>query len=296
MSGNRVRFLGDAMAAVVQGVQEVRNLIGQPPVVISGLAVMCRLSSPYRATTDLDLVDRLLGQVPQLQVLRAARDAEPVEPAAVLLPTPYGQVKVDVLEVRQIEIDRPSDDPGDRLHASAHAWANDTGAAADIAGWGDVEVLAHHADAPFIRARAAGPPPDLADWERPLYDQVTTPLPNSSAPEPPTPPRIDRELGDGDQLGFGDGAVAVAVPGHTPGSVAIYLPRHQVLFAGDAAARRPDGAVMCGVFNVDRAQAAASFRRLGGLDVAVACFGHGDPLTGHATAALRAAAERLPTG
>lgn len=44
----------------------------------------------------------------------------------MLLPTPYGQVKVDVLEVRQIEIDQPSDDPGDRLHASAHAWANDT--------------------------------------------------------------------------------------------------------------------------------------------------------------------------
>jgi hypothetical protein len=77
---------------------------------------MCRLSSPYRATTDLDVVDRLHGEVPQLQVLRAAQGAKPVEPAAVLLPTPYGQVKVDVLEVRQIEIDHPSDDPGDRLH------------------------------------------------------------------------------------------------------------------------------------------------------------------------------------
>jgi hypothetical protein len=51
---------------------------------------------------------------------------EPVEPAAVLLPTPYGQVKVDVLEVRQVEIDQPSDDPSAGLHAFAHAWANDT--------------------------------------------------------------------------------------------------------------------------------------------------------------------------
>jgi hypothetical protein len=40
-------------------------------------------------------------------------------------------VKVDVLEVRQVELDLPSDDPGDRLHASAHAWANDT--ATDVA-------------------------------------------------------------------------------------------------------------------------------------------------------------------
>jgi hypothetical protein len=126
VSGKRVMFIGDAMAAVVQGAEEVRALIGQPPVVVGGLAVMCRLSSPYRATTDLDVIDRLLGEVPQLQVLRAARGAEPVEPTSVLLPTAYGQVKVDVLEVRQIEIDQPSDDPGDRLHASAHAWASDS--------------------------------------------------------------------------------------------------------------------------------------------------------------------------
>jgi hypothetical protein len=56
-----VSFIGDAMAAVVQGVEEVRTLLGQPPVVVGGLAVMCRLSRPYRATTDLDVVDRLLG-------------------------------------------------------------------------------------------------------------------------------------------------------------------------------------------------------------------------------------------
>jgi glyoxylase-like metal-dependent hydrolase (beta-lactamase superfamily II) len=101
-----------------------------------------------------------------------------------------------------------------------------------------VEVLAHQADAPFIRGQAAGPPPDLADWERPLYNQVVSQVSQEpSVPrEPSVPPRIDRELGDGNELGFGDGAVTVAVPGHTPGSIAVYLPRHQVLFAGDAAA------------------------------------------------------------
>jgi hypothetical protein len=130
--GKRVTFVGDAMAAVVQGIEEVRTLIGQPPVVVGGVAMICRLTSPYRATTDLDVVDRLLGVVPQLQVLRAARGAEPVEPSSVLLPTVYGKVKVDVLEVRQVEIDEPSDDPGDRLHAFAHAWASDSATEATI--------------------------------------------------------------------------------------------------------------------------------------------------------------------
>ena len=48
------------------------------------------------------------------------------------------------------------------------------------------------------------------------------------------------------------------------------------------------------MFNVNRAQAAASLRRLAGLDVAVACFGHGEPVTHDAAAALQAAAERPP--
>jgi glyoxylase-like metal-dependent hydrolase (beta-lactamase superfamily II) len=112
--------------------------------------------------------------------------------------------------------------------------------------------------------------------------------------EPVIPPRIDRELADGDELSLGDGAVAVAVPGHTPGSVALHLPRQQILFTGDAAARSPDGTVICGVFNVNRAQAAASLRRLATLDTTVVCFGHGEPLTHDGAAALRAAAQRLP--
>jgi glyoxylase-like metal-dependent hydrolase (beta-lactamase superfamily II) len=50
----------------------------------------------------------------------------------------------------------------------------------------------------------------------------------------------------------------VHAPGHTPGSIGIHLPRHGVLFTGDAVAR-VDRLVL-GVLNVDRAQAMASFR------------------------------------
>lgn len=156
MSGEPVTFLGDAMAAVVQAVTEVHTLIGQPPVIVGGLAVMCRLSTPYRATTDLDVVDRLLGHTPQLQILRAAAGAREVEPAAVLLPTPYGEVKVDVLEVRQIEIDQPSDDPGDRLHASSHAWANDTATLLTI------QVQPTNGDAIHVTTPIAEPGPLVA--------------------------------------------------------------------------------------------------------------------------------------
>ena len=105
--------------------------------------------------------------------------------------------------------------------------------------------------------------------------------------------RIDRELRDGDELSFGGGAITAAVPGHTPGSVAFYLPARRVLLAGDTAAREPGRQVMPGVFNTDRAQAAASFRRLARLDTEVACFGHGEPLTQGAAAQLRTAVRQL---
>jgi glyoxylase-like metal-dependent hydrolase (beta-lactamase superfamily II) len=181
-------------------------------------------------------------------------------------------------------------DPADlRRLLLTHFHADHAGSAAEIAAWGDIEVCAHHADAPFLRGEAPGPAPDLAGWERPLFDQVSRHLPAA----PPAPVRIDHELDDGDELAFGGGAIAVAVPGHTPGSVGFYLPGPRVLFTGDTAARRPDRQVMPGVFNTDCAEATASFRRLADLDADIACFGHGEPVSGDAAAQLRVAAQQL---
>lgn len=172
-----------------------------------------------------------------------------------------------------------------------HFHEDHVGGAAEVASWSGAEICAHRADAPFIRGEAAGPPPVLAaDWERELFRQVTSGLPA----EPVAPVRVDRELDDGDLLDFGGGARVVAVPGHTPGSLALHLPGPGVLLTGDAVARGHDGRVMLGVFNADPAGAADSFHRLARLDVDIACFGHGDPLTQDASSHLRAAAEGIP--
>ncbi|WIM92489.1 MBL fold metallo-hydrolase [Actinoplanes oblitus] len=173
-----------------------------------------------------------------------------------------------------------------------HSHQDHAGSAADVAAWGDdITVYAHRADAPVIRGEAPGPAPELADWERPLFDQVHSRIP----PVPPAPVRVDRELDDGDLIELGDGvrAVALAVPGHTPGSIAFHLPEPRVLFTGDTIARGPDGEVILGVFNVDPVQAITSFRRQARLDTEIVCFGHGQPLTENASTRLRAAAGLL---
>jgi glyoxylase-like metal-dependent hydrolase (beta-lactamase superfamily II) len=83
-------------------------------------------------------------------------------------------------------------------------------------------------------------------------------------------------------LDFGGGAHVLAISGHTEGSIAVHLPEHGVLFAGDTIANV--GSVMLGVFNQDRARAVASFKRLAALE----CFGHGDPInTGAVVGSVR---------
>ncbi|MFH8475419.1 MBL fold metallo-hydrolase [Streptomyces sp. NPDC018000] len=164
-----------------------------------------------------------------------------------------------------------------------HGHRDHYGAAQELADRHGAEILAHRLDAPVIRGEEEIADPVLLDWERPLYEHGLT--------VPPAPPtRVDRELTDGDEIGFGSGARVVHAPGHTPGSIGIHLPHHGVLFTGDCVAGV--GQVMLGVFNIDPAQAAASFRRLASLEPATACFGHGDPLTVDAAAVLRASADR----
>ncbi|MEV0738049.1 MBL fold metallo-hydrolase [Streptomyces sp. NPDC050549] len=163
------------------------------------------------------------------------------------------------------------------------------GGAAEFATLGGAEVLTHRLAAPVVRGEVPGPPPVFEDWERPIHAEAVGRLPPGDVQHP----GLVTELDDGNILDFGGGAHVVHSPGHTDGSIALHLPEHGVLFTGDAVASSPiDGEVTLGVFNVDRAQAIASFHRPAALDPDVACFGHGDPVIGGAGAALRRSTDK----
>ncbi len=164
-----------------------------------------------------------------------------------------------------------------------HFHEDHVGSAAEVARWNGAIVMAHQLDAPVVRSEQAGPAPVITDEERPYYERVVPNVP--AAP----PVRVDRELVDGDRIDIGGGATVIGMPGHTDGSIALHLPRHKVLFTGDAVASIQDVPIL-GVFNVDRAKAVASLQRVTQLDVDVACFGHGAPVVGDASLMLRAAA------
>jgi glyoxylase-like metal-dependent hydrolase (beta-lactamase superfamily II) len=158
------------------------------------------------------------------------------------------------------------------------------GGANELARRTGATVIAHRAEAPIIRGERPGPPPVLLDWERPILEAVLPKVPKASSAA------VDRVADDGDAtLG---GGVLVHVPGHTPGSLALHLPHLGVLFTGDTIASH-EGQVILGVFNVDRDEAIRSLRKQARLGVEVACFGHGAPLVGGASARLLALAETL---
>ena len=117
-------------------------------------------------------------------------------------------------------------------------------------------------------------------------EQVSAGMPDAE------PADVDQEV-SGDEIEIaGENARVVHLPGHTPGSIGVFMPKSRVLFTGDASAslsRRP----VLGYFNIDPTQARRSFARLADLNFEIACFGHGPPLLRAASFAFRREAERL---
>lgn len=165
-----------------------------------------------------------------------------------------------------------------------HHHRDHAGSLAEVQERTGAQVLAHPIDAPVVRGDQPAPRPGVLS------------VVMSRFARPPQPCRVDREVADGDEVDVGGGARVLHVPGHTMGSIALYVPGRRLLFAGDAAANAmglgpPAGPF--GMYNEDKTQARASFRKLAALDFDVACFGHGPPLDKEASAAFRRAAERL---
>lgn len=91
---------------------------------------------------------------------------------------------------------------------------------------------------------------------------------------------------DGDVIPILEGLQVIHTPGHTPGSICLYLPQRRVLFAGDMVLNNEDRLSRPLLWR-NRSRYEESLRRLAGLDFEVGCFGHGPPLLSGAGEAVR---------
>lgn len=90
---------------------------------------------------------------------------------------------------------------------------------------------------------------------------------------------LDGHLTDGQDLGLLGGAQIVHLPGHTPGSITVFWPRHRALFAGDAIFSAGEHLMVPPAFIcMDPDQARESIRKLLdlGLDIDRVLVAHGD--------------------
>lgn len=170
-----------------------------------------------------------------------------------------------------------------------HSHVDHMGAAADLVDATEAQVLAGAADAPAVGGVSAEPEAVLTgDPERKLWDQVRRGM-AAADPKPLRYVPVGVRLDDGDALeDWPGGARVVHAPGHTPGSIGIYLDAHGLLFSGDTVATG-EGRALLGPFNADREQAERSFHRLAALEPDILCVPHGDPIIGGAARALAAA-------
>jgi glyoxylase-like metal-dependent hydrolase (beta-lactamase superfamily II) len=114
------------------------------------------------------------------------------------------------------------------------------------------------------------------------------------------PPKVARvqPFKDGDELDVPGHPTAIATPGHSPGHCVLHVATEGALFTGDA---------LCGwstvtgergpilpprQFNNSTAMARASLERIEAIDAHTLFFGHGDPWTGGAAAAVAEARSR----
>ncbi|MFH1382966.1 MAG: MBL fold metallo-hydrolase [Chloroflexota bacterium] len=105
---------------------------------------------------------------------------------------------------------------------------------------------------------------------------------------------VDVPLSGGEVFQTTGGLQVIHTPGHTPGSISLFSPRHRLLIVGDALSK------FSGVVSLPRRgvtgdlkQATNSIRKMAELDFNILCLGHGLPLTGDARAQVQQLTDKI---
>ena len=147
-------------------------------------------------------------------------------------------------------------------------------------------VIAHRADAVYIEGSLPQPGPSGPQWLRNMSGHLGWLL-NTA------PAEVDIQVDDGDELPVSGGIKILHTPGHTPGSICIFLKQKGVVLVGDLLAQRFGLRLPSIPFTADTARAIKSVKKLAAQEFDVVCFGHGLPLKRRASSRVVEFASRL---
>jgi glyoxylase-like metal-dependent hydrolase (beta-lactamase superfamily II) len=155
-----------------------------------------------------------------------------------------------------------------------HYHVDHRGAAGDLRRASGADVHIHASEAPYLRGELPYPNP-VNRGVAPALAAVAEPL-IAATRGSPLPAEA---LNDGDVIDVHGGLQVMHAPGHTRGSIVLWLPREGLVFAGDTMGFRrgrlqePDARV-----SENSELARASLERLAAADIETICFSHFEPM------------------
>ncbi len=161
-----------------------------------------------------------------------------------------------------------------------HSHPDHAGSASYLKALTGARILAHPGDAVL----KANQETTLASGRAPVPSWFASMLRST---DHSAPIEADAFLNDGDMMPFLGGLRVLHTPGHTPGSICLFLEQRRIAFAGDVVINHGDRLSRpLPNPNADLNQAEESLRRLAQLPFDACFFSHGEPI-------LEGAAERM---
>ncbi len=153
-----------------------------------------------------------------------------------------------------------------------HCHCDHIGGAAELVRQSNAKVAAHEEDIPFITQEKVitGPYHHMMIEEQKYMNRFGCQIRH-----------VDITLHDGGVIDVLGGLDVISVPGHTPGSIALYQADRKIMFFGDVIRNNDKHGLTAGVpekFNCDTAQTKNDARKLIGYPIDHALFSHGDPI------------------
>ena len=185
------------------------------------------------------------------------------------------------------EVKRLGYKPSDIAHIIlTHHHSDHIGSLAELKNATGSKTMAHPADAPYIDGTLPQPGPARPKW----LGKVLSPFGSMWAT---VPAEVDQLLNDSDELPLLGGIRILHTPGHTPGSICLFIPQEKLVIVGDLLTHRFRLRLPSQLFTVDTEQEVKSIKKLLGIEFSVIAFGHGRPILHEAHQAVAHFAEKL---
>ena len=174
-----------------------------------------------------------------------------------------------------------------RLIVLTHYHPDHAGDLANLVKATSAKVAVHRQEAGVLNGEGGVPSP----FHNAVLARVTQPFVSLFYGRPV---QVDYPLNDGDTLPMAEDIQLIHTPGHTPGSMCLYLASKKLLIVGDALEYRSQKlSPPARSVTLDPKQARESLKKLAALDFDIMCFSHFPPLRTDARDTLRRLVESL---